>query len=150
VITRICKSGTLRLAAFVLLSLNSGGGAPALAQNSDESLELAWFRQIDEDSDNAISGAELDAMRTRRFLQIDLDRNRTLTPAEFMQDLYSADATLIARREKRFDMMDRNGDGAVDVVEYLRFGSVVMTLLDHDGDGLVHRSEFTGAVDIPE
>jgi hypothetical protein len=147
VINKLCACCTIG-AALLLLSRVP---LPAAAQESEgEPLELVWFDQIDTDSDDAISGEELDAMRTRRFVQIDLDRNRALTPAEFMQDISNGETDLIARREKRFEMMDRDGDGGVDVVEYIGFGSLVMELLDQDSDGRIRREEFTQAVAFPE
>ena len=125
------------------------GTPPALAQDT-QPLALIWFQQIDSDGDDAISGLELDDMRTRRFLQIDLDRDRALTPAEFMQDLSTDETELIERRERRFALMDRDGSGTVDVVEYISFGSTVMELLDADSDGYIRRAEFTQAVATPE
>lgn len=121
----------------------------ALAQDS-QPLALIWFQQIDTDGDDAISGSELDDMRTRRFVQIDLDRDRTLTPTEFMQDLSNSETKLIERREKRFALMDSDGNGQVDVIEYISFGSSVMKLLDTDSDGFIRRAEFTQAVATPE
>jgi Ca2+-binding EF-hand superfamily protein len=141
-------AGTAPCAGFALVLLIAGS---ALAQDTGgEPLEIVWFEQIDTDSDDTISGEELDAMRTRRFVQIDLDRDRALTPAEFMQDLSNGETGLIERREKRFAMMDRDGDGAVDVVEYIGFGGLVMELLDADGDGHIRRAEFTHAVAFPD
>lgn len=122
---------------------------PALAQDA-QPLALIWFQQIDTDGDDAISGPELDDMRTRRFLQIDLDRDRALTPTEFMQDLSNDETTLIERREKRFALMDKDKNGSVDVVEYISFGSTVMELLDADSDGFIRRAEFAQAVATPE
>jgi hypothetical protein len=147
--TRLVRlSRTAPCAGFALALLIAGS---ALAQDTGgEPLEIVWFEQIDTDSDDTISGEELDAMRTRRFVQIDLDRDRALTPAEFMQDLPNGETGLIERREKRFAMMDRDGDGAVDVVEYIGFGGLVMELLDADGDGHIRRAEFTHAVAFPE
>jgi Ca2+-binding EF-hand superfamily protein len=121
----------------------------ALAQDS-QPLALIWFQQIDTDGDDAISGSELDDMRTRRFVQIDLDRDRALTPTEFMQDLSNGETKLIERREKRFALMDSDANGTVDVIEYIGFGSTVMELLDADSDGYIRRAEFTQAVATPE
>lgn len=143
---RVLRTGFLL--APVLLAT-----APTSAQetaSASQSLALVWFLQIDTDGDEVISGEELDAMRTRRFVQIDLDRDRTLTPTEFMQDISNSELELIARREKRFAAMDSDGDGRVDVVEYIRFGAVVMSLLDQDGDGIIGRSEFTKSVSPAE
>jgi hypothetical protein len=89
-------------------------------------------------------------MRARRFVPIDLDRNRALTPAEFMQDLSNGDSDLIERRENRFAMMDRDGGREVDVVKHIGFESLVMELLDADGDECIRRDEFTRAVASPE
>lgn len=133
----------LLVASLTLLASN------ATAQDA-QPLALVWFQQIDSDGDDAISGPELDDMRTRRFIQIDLDRDRALTPAEFMQDLSNAETDLIERREKRFALMDRDGSGTVDVVEYISFGSTVMELLDADRDGYIRHAEFTQAVATPE
>lgn len=124
--------------------------APVARAQDSQPLAVIWFQQIDTDGDDAISGSELDDMRTRRFVQIDLDRDRALTPAEFMQDLSNSETQLIERREKRFALMDRDGNGTVDVVEYISFGSSVMKLLDTDNDGYVRRAEFTQAVATPE
>ena len=141
-----------RALAVSVLTLLAGTLGPALAQDSIDGapLELIWFEQIDTDSDDTISGEELDAMRMRRFAQIDLDRDRALTPAEFMQDLPNGETTLIERRERRFAMMDRDGDEIVDVGEYVGFGALVMELLDSDDDGHIRRAEFTQAVAFPE
>jgi Ca2+-binding EF-hand superfamily protein len=133
----------LFVTSLTLLSSNAN------AQDS-QPLALIWFQQIDKDGDDAISGPELDDMRTRRFIQIDLDRDRALTPAEFMQDLSTDETKTIERREKRFALMDRDGSGTVDVVEYINFGSTVMELLDADSDGYIRRAEFTEAVATPE
>ena len=137
--------------AFVAIAVGAFAALmpTAIAQDS-QPLALVWFQQIDSDGDDAISGPELDDMRTRRFIQIDLDRDRALTPAEFMQDLTTDETELIERREKRFALMDRDGSGTVDVVEYISFGSTVMELLDADRDGYVRRAEFTKAVATPE
>ena len=135
-------------AALATLGVVAMSTPEALAQDSP--LALIWFQQIDTDGDDAISGSELDDMRTRRFVQIDLDRDRALTPTEFMQDLSNGETELIERREKRFALMDSDGNGAVDVVEYISFGSRVMELLDADSDGYIRRAEFTQAVATPE
>ena len=123
---------------------------PAAHAQDSQPLALIWFQQIDTDGDDAISGSELDDMRTRRFVQIDLDRDRALTRAEFMQDLSNGETELIERREKRFALMDRDGNGTVDVVEYIGFGAAVMNLLDADHDGYIRRAEFAQAVAAPE
>ena len=123
---------------------------PAAQAQDSQPLALIWFQQIDTDGDDAISGPELDDMRTRRFVQIDLDRDRALTPTEFMQDLSNGETELIERREKRFALMDGDGNGQVDVIEYIDFGSSVMKLLDADSDGYIRRAEFTQAVATPE
>lgn len=124
--------------------------APAALAQEGQPLALIWFQQIDTDGDDAISGSELDDMRTRRFVQIDLDRDRALTPTEFMQDLSNGETKLIERREKRFALMDSDANGTVDVIEYIGFGSTVMELLDADSDGYIRRAEFTQAVATPE
>ncbi len=139
----IFKYSAIAMAALVL-------AMPAARAQDSQPLALIWFQQIDTDGDDAISGSELDDMRTRRFVQIDLDRDRALTPAEFMQDLSNGESELIERREKRFALMDRDGNGTVDVVEYIGFGSAVMKLLDADSDGYIRRTEFTRAVVTPE
>jgi Ca2+-binding EF-hand superfamily protein len=143
---RVLRTGFLL--APVLLA--TGPTSAQETASANQSLALVWFLQIDTDGDEAISGEELDAMRTRRFVQIDLDRDRALTPTEFMRDISNSELELIARREKRFAAMDSDGDGRVDVVEYMRFGAVVMSLLDHDGDGIIRRSEFTESVSPAE
>ena len=143
----------LRSSRLALIGVAMGASAalaPAAIAQDSQPLALIWFQQIDSDGDDAISGPELDDMRTRRFIQIDLDRDRALTPAEFMQDLTTDETELIERREKRFALMDRDGSGTVDVVEYISFGSTVMELLDADRDGYVRRAEFTKAVATPE
>ena len=137
------------LGCACIAALLTVASSPTRAQDT-RPLALVWFQQIDSDGDDAISGPELDDMRTRRFIQIDLDRDRALTPAEFMQDLSNDETELIERREKRFALMDRDGSGTVDVVEYISFGSTVMELLDADSDGYIRRAEFTEAVATPE
>lgn len=138
------------LTALAFVAALLAASAPAAVAQDSQPLAMIWFQQIDSDGDDAISGSELDDMRTRRFVQIDLDRDRTLTPAEFMQDLSNGESDLIERREKRFALMDRDGNGRVDVVEYIGFGSAVMKLLDADSDGYIRRAEFTQAVATPE
>lgn len=144
------KSSSIGLSVFgAAIGILSMLTPQAFAQET-QPLALIWFQQIDTDGDDAISGPELDDMRTRRFVQIDLDRDRALTPTEFMQDLANDETELIQRREKRFALMDRDGSGTVDVVEYIGFGATVMELLDADADGYIRRAEFTEAVATPE
>jgi Ca2+-binding EF-hand superfamily protein len=141
------SSGCIFIGAAICVLVTS---APLAFAQDSQPLALIWFQQIDTDGDDAISGAELDDMRTRRFVQIDLDRDRALTPTEFMQDLSNDETELIERREKRFALMDSDGNGQVDVIEYIGFGSSVMKLLDTDSDGYIRRAEFTQAVATPE
>jgi hypothetical protein len=122
------------------------------AQASDASVDATkaiWFAQIDSDGDGVISGGELDSMRTRRFLQIDLNADRLLTIQEFMQDLSNDDEVLSQRRRNRFARMDHDQDGLVTLQEYIDFGALVMELLDQDGDRFIELTEFEHGVRYP-
>ena len=122
------------------------------AQASDASADATkaiWFAQIDSDGDGVISGGELDSMRTRRFLQIDLNADRLLTIQEFMQDLSNDDEILSQRRRERFAKMDDDQDGLVTLQEYIDFGAFVMELLDQDGDKIIELTEFEHGVRYP-
>jgi hypothetical protein len=139
-------SGALGLLACLIVPVASQ------AQASDASVDARkalWFAQIDSDGDGVISGGELDAMRTRRFLQVDLNADRLLTIEEFMHDLSNDNEVLSKRRRDRFAMMDDDRDGFVTLQEYIDFGALVMVLLDQDGDKLIGLTEFEHGVRYP-
>jgi hypothetical protein len=143
----ISWSGGLALLACLALT------APGAAEASDASADATktiWFAQIDKDGDGAISAAELDAMRTWRFMRIDLNSNRILTIEEFMHDLSNDNELLSERRRTRFAMMDEDQDGRVTLQEYIDFGTIVMALLDQDGDRLIRLTEFSNSISYPQ
>ncbi|MEX2200259.1 MAG: hypothetical protein WD711_02600 [Dongiaceae bacterium] len=138
--------GALGLLACLIVPVAGQAQASDTTVNATKAL---WFAQIDSDGDGVISGGELDAMRTWRFLQVDLNTDRLLTIQEFMQDLSNNDEVLSKRRRDRFAMMDDDQDGLVTLQEYIDFGVLVMVLLDRDGDRLIELAEFEHGVRYP-
>jgi len=141
-----------RIGALLLLAclVWPGTGQAETADATADATKLIWFTKIDSDGDGVISGEELDAMRTRRFLQIDFDLDQVLTIEEFMHDLSNDNELLSQRRRDRFAMMDDDQNGLVTVREFIDFGGLVMELLDQDGDKLIRLAEFNEGVKYPQ
>ncbi|MEX0809292.1 MAG: hypothetical protein WD044_11255 [Dongiaceae bacterium] len=143
---------THRLSVLLLLACVVLPGA-SLAETLEASVDatkLLWFTQIDADGDELISEEELGAMRTRRFMQVDLNGDQLLTIEEFMHDLSNSDPILSQRRRDRFAMMDDDQNAFVTVREFIDFGTLVMELLDQDGDKLIRLAEFNDGVRYPQ
>ncbi|MEX1109313.1 MAG: hypothetical protein WEC00_10405 [Dongiaceae bacterium] len=127
-----------------------GTSQAGTVEASADATKLLWFTQIDTDGNEVISTEELGAMRTRRFMQVDLNSDQSLTIEEFMHDLSNSEEVLSKRRRDRFAMMDNDQNGFVTVHEFIDFGTLVMELLDQNGDKLIHLAEFNEGVRYPQ
>jgi Ca2+-binding EF-hand superfamily protein len=99
---------------------------------------MELIRQIDTNSDMALSQGEIDAATNGRFDQFDADRNGQLSLDEF-QGLWADITRPVAVRA--FQFLDPNGDATVAKEEISqRFGSVVQHF-DRNGDGALSRDD---------
>jgi Ca2+-binding EF-hand superfamily protein len=99
--------------------------------------------RADSDGDGTLSAAEIEAFRDSRFAAMDADGDGTLTPAEMSQGM----------RALMFDMLDTDGSGAIERAEFMdrdqaqRMGGKRFQRMDRDGDGLVDRDEMGAMTD---
>jgi len=135
---------------LIALTVLTGGAAGAVAQDRSY-LAHAYgegfgrhmlghsMRETDLNGDGDISLAEAEAMRTVRFLTMDLDSDGAVTEAEMIEAAQRRIAEHIA---KRFARMDANGDGRIDRAEYDDRSAARIAEADADGNGRITRDEM--------
>ncbi len=96
--------------------------------------------RVDVNRDGVISLTEFDAARRADFLKLDRNRNLRLSRGEFVR----RDKDLLARgrRARRFETMDKNGNGNVNRAEYLAFGRLLFRRIDRNNDKRLTRAEL--------
>jgi Ca2+-binding EF-hand superfamily protein len=96
------------------------------------------LKNIDTDSDGALSQDEINTAVNARFVEFDADKNGNLSLQEF-QALWAEITKPIAVRA--FQFLDPDGDAAVSKAELDdRFGTVV-SHFDRNGDGELSRAD---------
>jgi Ca2+-binding EF-hand superfamily protein len=139
--------------AIVPLCLSWGllaGVPPASAQETDYESAMRWFDGIDNDGDGAITVEEIVRIEGKQARRMDSDGDGRLSLREFNFGIPADREDLIARRTRRFGIMDADLDGFVTESESTAFAERVIAEADQNGDGRVTRAEFEAAVSPPE
>jgi Ca2+-binding EF-hand superfamily protein len=134
-----------------MLALLAVAAASPVAQAADDAGGRLFERllsRMDKDGDGALSAAEAQAMTERMFEHRDGDDDAVLTRDEFMATRGAgrlpADqkAKLEAFRARRFDEMDKSGDGQVSAEEYFSAAQSRFESADANHDGRVTTDEM--------
>lgn len=156
----------LVLAVFCSLALATLFATPAISDDkggyagTDSRGALAGFEVLDLDSDGAISRVEQQRGARSRFASMDVDSNGRLSREELATarklgvDDYGhggytsprvPDTTQEGKPKRmgnrRFELLDRNDDGSVDIAEFTVASLRMHETMDANGDGEVTREE---------
>jgi Ca2+-binding EF-hand superfamily protein len=108
--------------------------SPAAAQRPSQVI------RIDSNRDGVISLKEFDTARRADFSKLDSNDNRRLSRGEFVRR--DKDILQRGRRARRYEAMDKNGDGTVSRAEYLAFGRRLFRRIDRNRDNRLTKAEL--------
>jgi Ca2+-binding EF-hand superfamily protein len=120
--------------------------APAVAGQADRESALRWYDGVDTDHNEMVDAAEMNRVRDKRFRRYDGNGDGYITLDEFNYSIPEDLGDERERRNRRFAVMDRDGDRQLDKDEYLAFGGRVIQAADQNGDGVISRQEFADTV----
>lgn len=101
--------------------------------------QAMMFDQVDANKDGRITKEEIDARRAQMLAKFDANKDGVLTLEEF-QGVWN-DITH-QRMVRKFQRMDRDGDGKVTTEELNRPMDRMMGYLDRNDDGVIERDEM--------
>jgi Ca2+-binding EF-hand superfamily protein len=131
----------------ILLSLcvaAAGHGMSCLADDGDRLGAAAqfvrpFFDRLDCENVGFVEPEEATDHAHPAFLKFDLDRSRAVDRREWLAYPLMRDKELL---EISFELADRDGDGGVDVDEFIDYMRDAIVILDADGDREVHWEEL--------
>ncbi|MFC1664625.1 EF-hand domain-containing protein [Pseudomonadota bacterium] len=131
---------------------------PVNAQDSkgqNEQLRTVKFNLIDINGDGIISSDESALRHEQVFAEIDFDDDDTLSLEEYMAVRFGGGnqgtgygerrLKMNKRKQARFRLMDRDGDGVVRKLEFLASGKAQHEMADTDNDKKVTIWEYRAA-----
>ncbi len=103
---------------------------------------------VDTNGDGNVTRAELDAQRAEKFAQADANGDGAVSFAEMEAFRETERARRQAdRAQRRFEMMDADGDGAIGPDEFGGRAERMFDRVDTDGDGVITEDERSVAKD---
>lgn len=117
-------------------------GKPETAMKRDGGTG-GMFRHLDADGDGKLSSDEFGSMRLGRLQEADADADGKLTEAEIVDFLIQRDYERKARRAAQ--MLDVDGDGEVTIAEIEGRQAKRFALLDRNDDGALDQDELRQA-----
>ncbi|HJQ57369.1 MAG TPA: EF-hand domain-containing protein, partial [Vineibacter sp.] len=147
------KDGALNKEEFTKLAeppyTQDGPNVPPVEQR--RRFYEAQFNQIDTNRDGKLTRDEVQVFVNVNFNEFDIDRDNRISEAELRMVLQQAEERRLRiederrrREEVRRDSgdMDRNGDGFIDLAEFLEFNLAQLAELDADKDGKITLQEY--------
>jgi len=122
-----------RLCPALLLAALTLGGGNAVAGEMGESA----FSRLDRDGDGYIEASDMAAMRDRMFHRLDRDHDGLLSREEVTPPNPSVQVAPNA-----IPWPDSDGDGQVNLVEFMSQEPALIVRADRDGDHRVSADEF--------
>lgn len=123
----------------VLLALTMSLCWPLTVSATDPVTERAkaLIQQYDGNGDGVLTRDEIDAAQLHRFVQIDFNQDRLISVAEAREwaGENGQNPTIWMRH------LDRNGDGQLDVNEYVDQVVETIIAMDHNNNGWITRKE---------
>jgi len=101
-----------------------------------------WFKELDANGDGKVAPDEFVG---QRFVNIDINKDGTVTMEEYLVFFAGADAA--AGQTAACDKLDANGDGEVSAVEVIAYRKSVFAAMDANGDGKVSADEMKAGAD---
>jgi len=103
-----------------------------------------WFKELDANGDGKLTA---DEFQGQRFVNIDINKNGTITLEEYLLFFVCKECAAYADKQEASDKMDANGDNEVTSVEVVAYQKSVFTAMDADGCGKVTPSDMKAAND---
>jgi len=125
--------------ASVIIAL---AGAAAAQSVTDDQSSLAYFNRLDQQKKGSFTLADMQRIEGKAFKRIDADHDGKLSLEEYVYGIPAERPDVLRRFTRRFQLSDKNQDGAISFDEYMEFCARVVALADTNKDGKVTKDEF--------